>query len=202
MPTAHCLLTRYDVAVFDVVFLNQRRIPAITASAVLKKGTKLLVPRYQDPSEVEAEAASFRPAWHVVGEDATLKREATKCGVEASTLVALNKATLRGLQLNSYLLKGTRLLTSGTEIDFAECACRAAPSTSPRQTATGPTPRTTPRLTLAPTLTPTLTPTLAPTPTLTLSLTLSLPLKAHDVIFAELSWTPSAMEQVRGTPCT
>ena len=52
--------------VFDVVFLNQRRIPAITASAVLKKGTKLLVPRYQEPAEVEAEAAAFRPAWHVV----------------------------------------------------------------------------------------------------------------------------------------
>ena len=106
--------------VFDVVFLNQRRIPAITASAVLKKGTKLLVPRYQEPSEVEAEAAAFRPAWHVVSEDATLKREAAKCGVDAATLVALNKGTLRGLQLNSYLLKGTRLLTSGTEIDFAE----------------------------------------------------------------------------------
>jgi hypothetical protein len=28
--------------------------------------TKLLVPRYQEPAEVEAEAAAYRPAWHVV----------------------------------------------------------------------------------------------------------------------------------------
>ena len=137
------------MAVFDVVFLNQRRIPAITASALLKKGTKLLIPRYQDQAEVEAEAASFRPAWHVVGEDATLKREAAKCGVDAATLVALNKGSLRGLQLNSYLLKGTRLLTSGTEIDFAECACRAAPNPRPAPHRAAPR-RTAPHRTTAP----------------------------------------------------
>ena len=48
-------------------------------------------------------------------------REGTVASLHAGVeLLSLNKSKLRGLQLNSYLLKGTRLLTNGSDVDFAE----------------------------------------------------------------------------------
>ena len=102
------------------VRVAERKFPNITAQALLRKGTKVLVPRYMEVDEVEREAATFRQSWHVCDEDSTLRKEAGKCGLDAQALLSLNKSKLRGLQLNSYLLKGTRLLTNGSDVDFAE----------------------------------------------------------------------------------
>ena len=54
--------------------------------------------------------------------DSTLKKEAARAGVDATELIELNKHLLKGLQLSSILLKGTRLLLSA-----------GAPKPPPRQ---------------------------------------------------------------------
>ena len=112
---------RYGVDVFEVVFLNVRfQGPGLTATTLLKKGTRVLVPRAKTSEEVRADGVALRSSWHVVEEDSTLKKEAASAGVDAHELLRLNRARLKGLQLSSMLLKGTKLAVSGSDLELME----------------------------------------------------------------------------------
>uniref|UniRef100_A0A7S4B4E2 LysM domain-containing protein n=1 Tax=Chrysotila carterae TaxID=13221 RepID=A0A7S4B4E2_CHRCT len=111
---------KYGVEVSDVLFLNSRRFAKLTATALLKKGTKLQVPIKQTEATVEAQFASEKQRFRVLESDSTLRREAERAGVSTSDLLERNKSRIKGLQLSSHLLKGTRLLVSGSEREFEE----------------------------------------------------------------------------------
>ena len=65
---------QHGVDVFDVIFLNQRRYPGLSASAVLKKKTKLAVPTPQSAAAIRQMLAADRQQWHVVEEDGPVRR--------------------------------------------------------------------------------------------------------------------------------
>ena len=81
------------------------------AATVPKKGSRLLLPLPPDVERARAEAKASHD--RVLPADMTLLEAATKLGVDAPLLLRLNQARpeLKGLQLSSELLCGTRLRT-------------------------------------------------------------------------------------------
>ena len=81
------------------------------AATVPKKGSRLLLPLPPDVERARAEAKASHD--RVLPADMTLLEAATKLGVDAPLLLRLNQARpeLKGLQLSSDLLCGTRLRT-------------------------------------------------------------------------------------------
>ena len=81
------------------------------AATIPKKGSRLLLPLPPDVERARAEAKASHD--RVLPADMTLLEAATKLGVDAPLLLRLNQARpeLKGLQLSSDLLCGTRLRT-------------------------------------------------------------------------------------------
>ena len=120
--TCSTVADKCGVDIFDLVWMNQRRYPKLAADAPLKKGTVLQIPRSESIEEVRVENARHRQYWHVMEADNAFKTEAQALGKDPKTLLELNKAHpwLKGIQLSSILLKGTRLQLSGIDMDFDE----------------------------------------------------------------------------------
>ena len=111
----------YGVEAFDVLFLNRRKFsPKLHVDAELKKGTRLLVPHPLSPDEVRTEERAAHQSWHELSEETTLKSVSTKLGIGARELLELNKSSIKGLQLSSILMRGTRLQTGGIDADVDE----------------------------------------------------------------------------------
>ena len=120
--TCASIARAYGVEPFDVIFLNQRRFPRLHQHAELRRGTKLQVPQPLSAAEAASENDGYRQAWHVVTEDAPLKKLAELTGKSAAELIALNRSTIKGIALSSVLKRGTRLLTAGADLDCDEYA--------------------------------------------------------------------------------
>ena len=111
--TCAALARRYEVDVFDILFLNQRAFPSLHQHQPVAEGTSMLVPQAPTVAEARAQAAATRQVWHVVIEEASLAQLGALTSVPATTLLHLNRGRITGLQLTSVLRCGTRVLIGG-----------------------------------------------------------------------------------------
>ena len=119
--TCASVAARHGVETFDLLFLNQRHFPRLHQHAPLKRGTRLQVPKAVSVAEARELAAASRQEWHVVTEEATLKRVAERIGLEPQELLRLNKGRQGIASVHDLLRQGTRLLRAGSaELDFHE----------------------------------------------------------------------------------
>ena len=120
--TVETVAKEFGVPAFDVLFLNAARYPKLTASAPLKKETKLLLPAARTAEQVRAEIESAHDKFFIVPEDMPFKRAAEILGKDPRELLAANlgRQELRGLQVSSELLAGTKLQTNRAELAFDE----------------------------------------------------------------------------------
>ena len=119
--TCASVAAQYGVDAFDVLFLNQRKFgPKLHKDAALKKGTALLVPNPLSVSEVASEEDAARQTWHELSDESNLRAVAAQLNVPAKELLELNRSSIKGLQLNSILMRGTRLQTGGIDADVDE----------------------------------------------------------------------------------
>ena len=99
---------------YEVLFLNQRTYPKLHQHAALRQGTTILVPKPLTVEEVREEEQGMVQTFHVVtGDTDTLRKVADQIGIQPRELLDMNKGAIKGLQLSSMLLRGTRLQTSG-----------------------------------------------------------------------------------------
>jgi GNAT superfamily N-acetyltransferase len=92
---------RLDLPVFDLMFFNTPRLPGLHPDAVLKKGTKLLVPELVSLDEVRAESAATHHEWHALTEDMSFKECARELGIDPRELIGrqAGRPELKGLQV-------------------------------------------------------------------------------------------------------
>jgi GNAT superfamily N-acetyltransferase len=92
---------RLGVPVFDLMFLNEARLPGLRPDAQLKKGTRLLVPQPARLDEVRAQSAATHNEWHVLSEDMPFKECARRLGIDPRELIRrqAGRPELKGLQV-------------------------------------------------------------------------------------------------------
>ena len=132
--TVASVAAAHGVPAFELLFLNAHKHPTLEPTSELKRGTTLLVPKRPDPERVRAEAAASHAQWHVVPEDMSFKRCAELLGLEPRELLRANAARpeLRGLQLSSELMAGTRLMTRvGLTVEYEEYSHWTFPDDDP-----------------------------------------------------------------------
>jgi GNAT superfamily N-acetyltransferase len=117
---------RLGVAVDDFLFLNAQapgaKHPKLKADSALRRDAKYLVPTPPDTAGAAAEAKASHDVWHVVDEDKAFKRVAEEVEMDPRELLAMNKhrPELKGLQVSSELIGGTRLLVKPSQYRFDE----------------------------------------------------------------------------------
>jgi hypothetical protein len=116
---------KFNVDVWDIIFLNHFVFENIQASSRLMKGTSLFVPSVE---EAKADATSHAsrsqdlkaasaPQWYIASENDTPRMIAKQFGVSCSELVAANRDRLSELQGISRLKEGTRIKVSHFHVD-------------------------------------------------------------------------------------
>ena len=120
--TVAAVAERMGVPVHDLVFMNAHKYPKLKADSVLRKDTKLRVPRLPSATDVLAEATASHDQYHAVPEDMPFKKAAEALGMDPQRLLRINqrRPELKGLQLSSELFGGTRLQTKAAEYEFDE----------------------------------------------------------------------------------
>ena len=132
--TVESVAATHGVPTFELIFLNAHKYPNLEPTSELKRGTTLLVPKRPDLDRVRAEAKASHAQWHVVPEDMSFKRCAEELGIEPRELLRANQARpeLRGLQLSSELMAGTRLMTRvGLTVEYEEYSHWTFPDDDP-----------------------------------------------------------------------
>jgi hypothetical protein len=124
--TPSTIAREFGVDVWDVVFLNRPlHGQDLVQKSWLKSGTKMFVPKAEQPIDgvattAAAEAArcaSLPPKWHIAEENETPRGIAKKFGVDFAELLRANKRRYPDLVGHSKLLGGTRVQISRFHVD-------------------------------------------------------------------------------------
>jgi HMG (high mobility group) box/LysM domain len=132
---------KFNVNVYDIIFLNQSFYPEIAPSSKTKVGTLLLIPNEPAPeppsqaaaaavaslaantanddadAKMQAQPQPQQPIWYIAKENETPRSIANKLGLNVMDLVNANKQRLQGLLSSSRLKDGTRVKVSQFDSD-------------------------------------------------------------------------------------
>lgn len=116
---------KFNVDVWDIIFLNHFIFKDIQTKSRLWKGTSLYVPSLEEAraeatshaTRTQDVAAAIAPQWYIASENDTPKMIAKQFRVSCSELVAANRDRLPELQAISRLKEGTRVKVSHFHIE-------------------------------------------------------------------------------------
>ncbi|KAL3822336.1 hypothetical protein ACHAXA_002651 [Cyclostephanos tholiformis] len=119
--TPSSIAREFGVDVLDVVFLNRPLHGGdLVQKSWLKSGTKMFVPKVEQPPGGVATAAAVtttKPKWYSAEENETPRGIAKKFGVDFAELLRANKRRYPDLVGHSKLLGGTRVQISRFHVD-------------------------------------------------------------------------------------
>lgn len=109
---------KFNVDVWDIIFLNKDIYPDLMSCSRLLAGTVLHIPVYPKPPNHNTKrgAALQAPQWYTAKEDETPRIIAKKFKVNCLDLVNANKERLPGLLSGSRLKAGTRIKVSHLDV--------------------------------------------------------------------------------------
>ncbi len=100
--TASYYAKKYNVNVWDIIFLNKFMYPEMTPGAFLMKGTQLFIP---DASQFDG-GDNARTKWHFSADNETPREIAKNFNVPLKDLLAANGERIEDLRANSKLIEG------------------------------------------------------------------------------------------------
>mmetsp|Transcript_5741 Transcript_5741/g.6536 ORF Transcript_5741/g.6536 Transcript_5741/m.6536 type:complete len:504 (-) Transcript_5741:524-2035(-) len=112
---------RFNVAPWDVIFLNKDLYPDITVGSKLRKGTMLYIPSSKMEQTPDSSTTMDGPVdgsaikWYTAKENDTPRIIAQRFKVELKLIVSGNKSRLPGLLSSSRLKNGTKVKIAGFE---------------------------------------------------------------------------------------
>jgi hypothetical protein len=100
--TAADFAKKYNVNVWDIIFLNKFMYPELTPRAFLMKGTSLFIP---DVSKLDG-SANARTQWYLSADNETPREIAKQFNVTCKELLAANRGRIEDLKAHSRLIEG------------------------------------------------------------------------------------------------